>query len=243
MRVGPAVDTLARLDDPKPGMPVVISWPLGAGRGTYAGALDAWRYRASGDDYAKFWRGYVASAASSAPRRIETALEPGLAAPGDMVTLRVRVRETDFTVVGESIQIPVVSAVRTDSKGGAEPIRLWPTEETGAFEGRFEAPAPGHYVIRVASKEQAAFETPLIVADGARTAAPAATVSQRLLVEATGGVSASGGDLSALESHLSGVAGPSVVRSIHPARSPWLMAAFISLLCAEWGLRRRGGAR
>jgi hypothetical protein len=241
-RISPAVDLLAGLDDAKGRAPVVISWPVGAGRGIYSGALDAWRHRASGG-FAKFWEAQVAAAASAAPRRIEVALDPALASPGQIVTLRVRVRETEFSLASQSIRLPIVSANRTDRRGASEQIRLWPTAEPGLFEARFPAPLSGQYAIQVSSAGRVAFDGPLIVSADARTASPAVPSARRLLVDATGGVSTTDDDLSLLEAHLAGLPRASAARSIHPARSPWWMAAFVLLLCAEWGLRRHRGAR
>ncbi len=242
-RMSPAVDVLADLVDAKGRAPIVIAWPVGAGRGVYSGALDAWRHRASGGGFADFWRAQVAGAASAAPRRIEVALDPALAAPGQIVTLRVRVRETEFSLAPQSIRLPIVSANRTDRRGTSEPIRLWPTAEPGLFEARFPAPPAGQYAIEVSSAGGVAFDGPLIVSPDARTPAPSAQSARRLLVDATGGVSTTDDELSVLESHLAGLPRASATRSIRPARSPWWMAAFVLLLCAEWGLRRRGGAR
>jgi hypothetical protein len=243
IRPGAAVETRAGLDDPKGRVPIVISWPLGAGRGVWSGALDAWRHRAADAGFAAFWRAHVAAGAASAPRRVEAALDPGLALPGQTVTLRVRVRPTDFAMDQGSIRIPIVSARYTDAKGSTGPIRLWPTEEAGVLEGRFKAPAPGRYDVQVSTRDEARFNTVLIVSADARTATPVARNSQHLLIAASGGVSATAGDLSALESHLSGLSRAPVARSIRPARSLGWTTAFALLLCAEWGLRRRGGAR
>jgi len=241
VRPAPAVDVAASLEGPVRDEPVVIAWPMGAGRGIYSGALDAWRHRARADEFAAFWRAQIASSASASPRRVEAALDPGVASPGQPVTLQVGVRATEFASRQPSIDLPTVSASLTHPDGSSQPIRLWPEPEPGLFAGRFQAPAEGTYSIQASAGAGVTFHTTLIVSASARTAGPDAPESLGLLSRATGGVTATADDLSGVAAHLTGLPLRSVDRPTHPTRSTWWMAAFVLLLCAEWGIRRRGG--
>jgi hypothetical protein len=63
----------------------------------------------------------------------------------------------------------------------------------------------------------------------------------RLVAQATGGVTTSVDNLQPLESYLASLPKARTVTQFHVMRSPWWMVAFVSLLCAEWTLRRRQG--
>ena len=88
---------LASLDQGKGRRPVVLEWPDGAGRVLFSGAMDAWRFRAAADDgFGRFWRARIAEAALAAPARLEVTAQPWRAGPGEDVTLRARIRPTEF---------------------------------------------------------------------------------------------------------------------------------------------------
>ena len=127
--------------------PVVVEWPDGAGRVLFSGAMDAWRFRAASDDgFARFWRARIAEGASAAPGRIEISVAPGVPRPGQTVTIRARLRPTEFVPGAPGrTQLPAVRARLVGSDGAAQVIRLWPTAEPGALEGRLEAPSTGQY--------------------------------------------------------------------------------------------------
>jgi hypothetical protein len=243
VRLGSTVEVAAGVDSGWQQIPVVVSWPVGAGRGMFAGALDAWRFRDRDEGFAAFWQSLAAAAASASPRPLELAMNPGTAPPGHPVVAQARVRATEFVAHEGRIDVPAVSASLAHPGGAIEPIRVWPTAEPGLFAVRFDAPPrPGRYVISISSGAQAV-QAPLVVGPDARGAAPAAPGAITLLSLATGGVVARRGDLTALESHLDALRRPVGTHTVHPARSAWWMAAFTLLLCAEWGIRRRGGRR
>lgn len=223
-------------------VPVVLGWPLGAGRGIFSGALDAWRHRERAGEFAAFWRAQLAAAALASPPAVAVAIEPGIAAPGDPIALTVRVRPTEARQEGRSMAFPEVAARLTRPDGSAAPIRVWPGAEAGVFDGRFNAPEPGTYVVR-ASVPGATFETALVVSERARAARPAVRRSAGLLPPATGGVTVSADDLSPLVKHLEALAAEPAARKVHPTRSPWWMAGFVALVGAEWALRRTRGGR
>ena len=89
--LGAAGDVLLAMEQSKSTRPVVVEYPLGAGRVLFSGAMDAWRYRASPDDgFGRFWRTRIAEAALAAPPRLDVSLVPGVPKPGDDVVVNVR---------------------------------------------------------------------------------------------------------------------------------------------------------
>jgi len=240
---GPSIEAIAGLEETAGSpAPVVFGWPVGAGRGVFSGALDAWRHRARGEEFGSFWRARIAAAALASPSPVEAAVEPGTGAPGEPIALTVRVRPTEARPEGRTIEFPAVSAQLTRPDGAVEPIRVWPHAEPGVFEGRLEAPAEGTYLIR-ASIPGASFETALVVSGGARAARAVLGKSARLLAGASGGVAATVDDLAPLVAHLDSLPAAPAARAVHPTRSPWWMAGVVALMCAEWTLRRRRGQR
>ena len=223
--------------------PVVVSWPLGAGRLVFSGALDAWRYR--GDDqsgFARFWSGLIGDLAASAPRALNVTVHPALAAPGDPVTVRATIRQTEWDSRGTAIELPPLGAALIAADGGQQPIRMWPAPETGVFEGRMAAPEAGRFDVRVSAGRLTA-DAPLITAGGVHTAARPANEAVRAIVQATGGVAVEASDLNALHAHLRALRPSAVPVPVWPMRSPWWIVGFAGPLCAEWALRRRRGDR
>ena len=223
--------------------PVVFASRIGEGQVIFSGALDAWRFRASANDgFAQFWTTRVGEAALAAPQRVEVKVAPSVAAPGDDMAVQVRVRPTEFVASPDTTRVSFVSA-RIVGPGVDRAIRLWPSAEVGVFEGRVVAPAPGTYDLQVRSADATA-DMALISADRARTPARG-TIAERdrlqLISNATGGISATADDLSALIEHLRGLGTVTRGETVHPSRSLWFVLAFVGLVCAEWALRRRRG--
>jgi hypothetical protein len=229
----PGVRPIALLDHQKPDLPAVVSWPEGAGRMIFSGALDAWRYRGE-NAFAAFWLAEIAGAAAAAPGRLEVEVEPAVTSPGRPVQIRARLRATEFDG-GLSAQVPSIAA-RLIAPDGSTPVRLWASPEPGVFEGSVEAPGPGEYRLAVSAGKDLEAETPLLVSRSARPAAPA-----RPMASAAGGVLVSADRLTPLESHLAGLARPAVPKRIYPTRSPWWTLSFVAILCAEWWIRKRRG--
>jgi hypothetical protein len=224
--------------------PVVYAWPLGAGRVVFSGALDAWRFRAAGeDDFNRFWTSTVAAAALASPERLEVTVAPGLARTRDKVAIRVRVRGSDVAESPEGVRVPPVEARVISAQGAQEVVRLWPVEEPGTFEGWLEAPAAGRYDVQAASGAVKA-DTILIVDDGANVRRPAGPADrEEAIAAATGGVVVAADDLEPLVRALRAIPAPRRAHDVHPTRSPWFVAAFAVLLSGEWMLRRRSGLR
>ena len=223
--------------------PVVFASRIGEGQVIFSGALDAWRFRASANNgFAAFWTTRVGEAALAAPQRVEVKVAPSVAAPGDEVAVQVRVRSTEFVASPDTTRISFVSA-RIVGSGVDRAIRLWPSAEVGVFEGRVVAPAPGTYDLQVRSADATA-DMALISADRARPPARGAIAERdrhQLISNATGGISVTADDLSALIEHLRGLGTVTRGETVHPSRSQWFVLAFVGLVCAEWALRRRKG--
>jgi hypothetical protein len=237
-------DILAAVNMRGATQPVIFATRIGQGQVIFSGALDAWRFRASsGSGFATFWTTRIAEAALAAPQRLEVALTPAIAAPGDDVTVHVRVRPTEFLVSPNVTRISPTAARIVGPGGIDRPIRLWPSAETGVLIGRLVAPASGTYDVQVTSTGATA-DVELISADRASTPlrAPSAERDRlRLISDATGGVTATADDLSALTHHLRSLGNAKRQEAAHPSRSIWFVLAFAGLVCAEWALRRRKG--
>jgi hypothetical protein len=212
-----------------------------------SGALDAWRYRAAQEDaFDRFWFSLVATAAMAAPPRLALEVEPEIAAPGETVAIRARIRGTEFDPLAATVRLPAVGARIVASGGVATPVRLWPSAEPGAFEARVRAPSDGRYVIEASAGEVTA-ALPLTVAVDARRAAPSRgdeDVRAHLvaaIAAAKAGVVASEADLSGLEQHLRNLSPATRTERIHPTRSLVFVTLFVAVACAEWALRRRRG--
>ena len=138
--------------------------PFGAGRIMFSGVLDAWRYRGDDDEaFASFWRSQLGREAARAPRRLEVTLDPAAAPAGRRVRLRAVVRATDLDVTATAVTTPAVSARVVDERGDQQLIRMWPTAETGVFEGWFDAARPGPYDVRVETDANAGVDAPFVV--------------------------------------------------------------------------------
>jgi len=121
-------------------------------------------------------------------------------------------------------------------------VRLWPQAETGVFEGDVVAPPAGSYDAR-ASAAGATADTPVIVADGVRHPPAYDDDAVGLIAATTGGVVVDASDTAPLRRHLRGLNRRDERRTVRPMRSGWWSVPFAAVLCAEWALRRRRGAR
>jgi hypothetical protein len=225
--------------------PVVLEWPDGAGRVIFSGAMDAWRFRAAADDgFGRFWRTRIAEAALAAPARMEIAIRPGVPRPGADMTIRARLRRTELDESPGRTRIPAVRARLIGADGRVEAIRLWPTAEQGVFEGHVEAPPAGTYDLQVTTATGVTVDEVVTVAAEARHPAGRVEDNERALrtiATSTGGVAVTEADLAPLERQLRALSSGEVERTIRPARSMVLAIVFATLLCAEWGIRRRRG--
>jgi hypothetical protein len=241
-------ELLASADHGKTARPVVVGYPEGAGLVIFSGALDAWRFRAAdATAFSSFWRSRVAEAALAAPRWIEIEINPSVVRPGETVTIRARLRATEFDDRTLPLRMPSVSASLVSADGREQPLRLWPNAETGVFEGSLEAPASGRYDVRVSADadraDQAghADDVLTVMDDAVRPAVANGADRDQLVANATGGVVADASDLAPIERYLRSLSRSSVQETRHPTRSPWFVVLFAALLSSEWAIRRRRG--
>jgi hypothetical protein len=220
-----------------------VSWPLGAGRIVFSGALDAWRYRAMDDEgFARFWSGTIGSLALAAPPVIDVRIDPAIAAPDEPVTVRAKVRATDIVQEGTDRVVPPLDASLIAADGAIRMLRLWPAAEPGVFTAFFAAPAAGRYDVRV-STAGASADSAFVVDRSARHASPGDDDLRRYISERTGGVASAASDLDPLRRHLQSLGREQRIEQRHPFRSGWWLLVFVEALSAEWTLRRRSGSR
>ena len=225
--------------------PVVFSWPLGAGRVIFSGALDAWRYRGDPRSRAReFWRDAIMTAALAAPPRVRLETEPAVVRSGQTARIVARIRPTELgagkgDMAGGSFAI---EAHVTNPNGHDDIVRLHPTLERGTLEGSVATSRPGVYAVTVTLASGARSQATFVTNDDAFTLAGSDRAFEGV-PELTGGVVATSADLSPLVRHLSDIAHPARPEAVHPMRSAWWMAVFAAALCGEWTLRRRSGLR
>ncbi len=230
----PGSDVIARA----PGadaVPVIASMPRGDGRLLVSGAMDAWRFRAAGNNaFDRFWQSTIAGLALAVPPPIEISFVPPLLRPGEQGEVMVRVRSRDVTAVRASLD-------------GNQPIRLQPEPEAGAYRGRFIAKGvAGRSTLAVhadGGQPVSASRTLLVQADVQRarhTDGPALS----MLSSSHRGIDVTPGHLADLERFLRAiVSSPPRPLVRHPMRSVWWILPFAFCLSAEWWLRRRRGLR
>jgi hypothetical protein len=240
----PGADELAALEQANGRRPAIVSWLVGAGTVVFAGALDAWRFRAGVDDgFGRFWRARMVEAALASPRRVEVGVSPAIASPRDGIVVRAALRQTEWSEGGGQTRMPAVRAMLIG--GGREQIvRLWPTTEIGVFEGRFTAPPAGQYDVQVTTDAGAVGDEVLTVVSGATHPEPFdenGRESLRVVAASTGGVAVEESNLASLEQFLLSLPRGETTVASRPARAPWFAISVIALLCAEWTLRRRRG--
>ena len=235
-------DVLASIEREGSARPVVFGAPLGDGRVVFSGAMDAWRFRAADEaSFARFWTSTVAGLSLAAPPRLDLSAEPGVVRPGDVVHVRLRVRRSELHDGAGRLDVPAVQARLIATSGAEEAIRLWPGAEPGVFEGSVKIAAAGRFDVS-ASSGGSAVDTVVIAADDVRRLDD--TPDRRAAIaSATGGVLVDAQDLGPLMQSLRASSAPRVSRELHPTRSVWFVVAFAALLCAEWTIRRRAGAR
>jgi hypothetical protein len=215
--------------------PVVVSRSFGHGRIVTSGALDAWRYRAEGNQFDSFWRSLVAEAAAAAGEPLVLTLSPGLAAPGQQVAVELEWRAIDEP--HESLEAEAV--VRCGS--GTSLVRLWPSGSRTRFRGGFDAPAAGTCEVLANIRPLGSATAALRV-----TAEPAGPMPAEdalsAAVAAFAGVTVDGGDEATLVTRLQEFVSPHRMSvPVQPMRSAWWLVPFAAALGGEWWWRRRKG--
>ena len=224
--------------------PVAFSVRRGDGMIIFSGALDAWRYRASGQDaFARFWQSVFSEAAFSAQPRLSVQLDSGLIQVGLPARVRATLRATELSITQQGTVTRIGARVVGPERHVDDALRLWPSIEPGVFEGEWTPTAAGRYMVTVTSGGLRA-DSVVLAADHVADRAGADPEGLALAVAASGGLMRSRDrvpDLVAsLATHLPARA---VDVRVHPMRSPWWSVPFALALCIEWGWRRMHGAR
>lgn len=236
-----SMETVAALPDARA---VVAAWPVGTGTLIVSGALDAWRYRPSGDEeFAAFWRALAVGAVRRAPSALSVQLNPAVARPGTAVRVTARVRRTQFEREPHSLRLPPISAVAVSQAPGnttSDFIRLWPASEPGVFQGDFTPSEPRPYTVHVST---ATADATAMWLPGDPIPEGADEREAAILSAATGGVVTTAEHLAPVVDLLRSRRRGALPASVHPMRSAWWILPFTIVLCAEWTIRRRRGER
>ena len=233
--------TLASVRQGQQRRPVVVAAPVGAGSVIVSGALDAWRFRGEGEgQFDRFWRGLIADGALAAVPKIDVALTPAIARPGDPIVVRATVRQTEFSSGADGRSVGPIEASLIREDGTREPVRLWPGPRMGSFETPMSAPPSGSHIVEVALA-QTTVDVPLLVAGDVVHAAPDTSAAWIHAAAASGGTVVQTAE--ALNASLSNIDAGSVDQVARPMRSAWWIVPFSLLLSAEWALRRRSGLK
>ena len=233
--VAASADVLARTPGAN-GEPVVVSVPHGSGRLLLSGAMDAWRYRAQDDGaFDRFWQAAVAGTALATPPPIDVEVRPAILAPGEVADVIVRLR-----AAGPGSRV----SARVDGR----PFRLWPDAGRGVYRGRFTAEpvSSGRSAIDARAADDRGEHTAMAPVLVRESVAPAAEgrLPLALLAAAHGGIDVAPDRIGELVSFIrTRTRAPSALRTVHPMRSGWWLAAFAASLSGEWWLRRRRGLR
>ena len=249
-RLPPGAEPLATFRRAESDEPAAVLWrtPLGAGAVVVSGALDAWRFRATGDaTFDPFWRATLAAAAARAPRAIEVSPASIAVRPGQRVTVRAMIRRAALASGATAASAATAGASIGASLEGADAasptLRVWPDGPVGHVRADFVAPAaPGRYEVVFADDESEG-RTVVVVADQsvrreADDALLAAWASSR------GGRLFTARELPNVVAAIeAAVERPSRSGASHPMRSAWWIVPFAVALGAEWWSRRRRDLR
>jgi hypothetical protein len=247
----PGATVLATLSDAASGSQVypLVAWHrYGTGKCMSMASDRLWRLRfKTGDKY--HWRVWsqsiqflTLSRLMGEHKRIRLETDRALYQDGEQVRLYAHVLDEDFEpVVQQSFEISVNGA---DGNALREPVSLQPDRTSpGLYEGYFTAPAAGRYRLEANEDEKEISNT---------TEFQVAAVNRELsdtnmrrdglqrIAQLTGGSLLAPEEMAKLGSLLDAKPITTTVRSERPLWDSWLVVALlISLLGAEWILRRR----
>ena len=213
----------------------------------------AWRWRmllpSTDRSYDTFWRQALRWLAVPATDPVAIRL-PAAGSPGDTLPVKIVVRDAAFVPqAGAAIETQL-----TSPSGRTESIQMSPSHEAeagdGVYSGRFRADAPGIYRIRAEARNgSSTFGTAggamLVGGSDPEMADPRLNqqVLQRLAVR-SGGRLIAATDVAALADQLkAAVPGARLAVTHELWHTGWSFALILSLLVAEWLLRRRWGLR
>lgn len=225
------------------GRPLVAVQRYGEGRAMVFGGEAAWRWRmqmpAGDGTYDSFWRQSVRwlSAASPSPVEIHGPLD---AIAGEPVRLALRARDASFVApAGATVSVTVEGPAGERDTPLAEA-----GAEAGAYSAVFTPSQAGVYraTARVTWPRGSSEASTSILVGGvdAEMAEPwrhDATLAR--IAEESGGALVAEADLDTLPSLVQAASGATELRERELWHSPWVFALLLTLLTAEWALRRR----
>ena len=227
--------------------PVLVSQRFGGGRAFLFATDGSWRWRMelehTNRSHEIFWRQIVHSLVNDAPQPVSISAQKPLYLDEERVRLLAHVHDENFLPVNAASTV----ATLYSPDGTTHELPLQPSaEEDGAFEGEWEAPAPGVYrvevVARLGNKEIGRDSSYFQRADGRLEFFSAEQNVSLLtrLAEQTGGKYYSLDEVGALPEQLT--YSPAGV-SVPEIRDLWDLPAWLFLLFAlkgtEWVLRKR----
>ncbi len=217
-------------------VPFIAGRALGAGRVVLVGALDAWRWRADADvEFEAGWRAIIQRLAADVPPPVEVISW----ATGPLArTLHVEVRLRPDVASRAGM---VVRAI-TDATG-EQPLPLVRLAE-GRWRGAMRIPRVSSPRVDVDVRDGT--EVVGQVRTVVDAAPPAAPGSWEDVVRHQAGLGALAADASSLPRTLEALRGRLALRAVgpwHPTRTVWFAALALTLLGAEWMLRRLHGER
>ena len=120
--------------------PVAFSVRRGDGMIIFSGALDAWRYRASGQDaFARFWQSVLSEAASSAQPRLSVQLDSGLVQVGRPARVRATLRATELSVTPQGTVTRIGARVVGPDRHVDDAVEVVAVDRTWRVRRRMDA--------------------------------------------------------------------------------------------------------
>lgn len=261
----PALAAIAPLGGPRPGASVlavtvgaggapqalVAVQRYGAGRSMIFAGEAAWRWRmmlpASNRSYDTFWRQAIRWLAIAAPDRL-TVSAPAATSTGDVVPLRIAARTPAY----EPLRDATIDLRITAPDGKLQQVRA--TQEIGPdtdgrYVANYRADQPGVYRVAATAArgdEVAATGSTALLVGGVDLEMSDPRVNIPLLqriASASGGTYVSSPGPALVDALRAAVPAAVVVARRDLWHTGWSFAAIVSLLAAEWLVRRRYGLR
>ena len=232
-------------------LPVLSTQRFGRGAAYVLGAQDSWLWRMhatiSVEDrtHETFWRQLVRSIAEESPDRLEIAVLPSIAAPGEPVTLRARVADEGYLDVNDAaVEVTVVAP---DGRRTLLPLE-WVLGEDGVYTARYVADVPGLHAITAEARRGRdtvrALPTAMLADDSGADVEQAELRAPllRRVAESTGGryYTLANADQLA-EDVIYTSSGVTVRESLDLWDMPIVFFVLTVLLGSEWAIRRARG--
>lgn len=138
--------------------PVLVTQPFGRGRSAVLGVQDSWLWQMHADitvedqTHETLWRQMLRWLVAEAPDRAETILSDQRVAPGEMVTLRAAVADSDYMAVNDA---RVTARVTSPAGEMVELPMDWSVERDGEYRASFIPTADGIHEVAVEARQGA----------------------------------------------------------------------------------------